>query len=261
MANTIFDDPREMSPTEWGLTHDRWRKGQAQSLRFTLQSGVNILEAPTGSGKTALPRAASTVDPTVAMCRTKNLQAENYDAEYGFDAMYGSGNYDCVHPDADMFDTAEDCQFKRSGVGMKHCPYSDNCPYLVALSRFMASPAGVCNYALWMSSRLLRVSPKPRLYLDEAHQLIPLVLDWVGLTVTTKERIEWGLPAFPLARPVQTRGPAAALYGQNQERSDPAEVVDNWLEKAQTRLANRIGELHSNAAPEKLLGEQNRRDK
>ena len=216
---------------------------------FTLDSDGRYLmgdfTVTHNSGKTALPCAAGAIDDVTAICRTKNLQEENYDREYGFTPIYGKSNYGCIHDDADLYATAQDCLFTKRGVisGMHKCSCSGTCPYLVAKARFMAARRGVCNYAYWMSSAQARRDPNPYLYLDEGHQVISLVLDWTGLTVFQSDRTEWGLPAFPVTRPIVTSGPGAALQNSNTER--PEVIVDKWIEKSNIRLQLRLDELQA----------------
>jgi len=64
------------------------------------------------------------------MCRTKNLQVENYGQTYSFDVLKGRGNYRCVHPDG-KDRMASECLFIEN---MRKCDSAWDCPYLIQKS-------------------------------------------------------------------------------------------------------------------------------
>lgn len=187
-----------MLPVAFGLQHESWRPHQAETITAVLNSEKPfLLEAPTGSGKTACARAVSQKYKTVALVRTKALQAENYDEEYRFTAMYGRGNYRCVHPENSGEVYADECRFAE--VGMTKCPVYNECPYVQAREAAKEAQRAVLNYAYWM--HVYQKWPEfEMLVLDEAHQLPDIVLDWAGIKVSNTQRAEWGLPPFPVLR-------------------------------------------------------------
>lgn len=187
-----------MIPKQFGLAHDSWRPHQAETITAVLNSDKPfILEAPTGSGKTAVARAVSQKYKTVALVRTKVLQEENYDREYQFKAIYGRGNYACVHHSVPSGTMADECQFAE--MGMSKCPQYGECPYVMARETAKESQRAVLNYAYWMHV-YQKWTPCEILVLDEAHQLPDIVLDWAGIKVSNAERIRWNLPPFPVLR-------------------------------------------------------------
>jgi Rad3-related DNA helicase len=236
---SIHTDPLTTNPREWGLGHDNWRAGQAASLAAAIQPGVNFIEAPTGSGKTALACGAGELDRVVAMCRTKVLQQENYAGEYDFTPIYGKGNYPCRHPDAEPYATCTDCLFTKRGKnsGMGACDYARECEYLIAKARFFRAQRATCNYAYWMSSPGIRKKPPQYLFLDECHQLTNLVLEWVGITITQEDRYKWGFPPFPKARLNKAISLAGAVRVEG--------VINNWIDNASRALELRMSELQN----------------
>ena len=199
MAQVIPLNPRELS-----LPHDAWRQYQRETAEWCLDlQGVGILDASTGSGKTSYAGACAYAHKTIALCRTKNLQQENYGDTYGFQVLFGRGSYPCVHPDAQPGATCADClhieRGESTGGGMSGCPHSGECVYLNQKHKVLNSNRASLNYAYWLSSVGVRQRDTEYLFLDECHQLSDLVLEWAGCSITNAERLKWGLPLFPLA--------------------------------------------------------------
>ena len=212
-----------LSPHDYGLPHDEWRAHQRETIETLLEDGhksTRIVEAPTGSGKTSLAKAVSMEKSVMALCRTKNLQVENYGATYSFDTLFGRANYPCVHQDAMGGATAAECLYDTEG--MNTCPVAKSCPYLVAKHRAQESSQASLNYAYWLTARWPRESPPEVLFLDEAHQLPDLTLEQAGISFTMKHKYEWDLPSFPVIR------------GRNSE--NPVALALTWLESARTVL-------------------------
>jgi len=183
-----------MQPGDYHLPHSTWREYQEESIEWCLSvNNTGVIEAPTGSGKTSFAAAVGVRKSVVALCRTKNLQVTNYQDGYGFDVLFGRDNYDCAHPDY-RGATCGDCPF---APRMYRCPYARECPYLVQKAKVKASPKASLNYAYWLSAAWPRKNPPQVVFLDEAHNLSDVVLDWVGCTVTERERVEFNLPQFP----------------------------------------------------------------
>lgn len=77
-------------PSEYGLEHEQWRPHQYETLDWAEHLEVSgILEAPTGSGKTALPKALSHNAKVISLVQHKQLQQRNYGEKYAFDVLYG----------------------------------------------------------------------------------------------------------------------------------------------------------------------------
>lgn len=180
-------------PSEYGLEHEQWRPHQYETLDWAEHLEVSgILEAPTGSGKTALPKALSHNAKVISLVQHKQLQQRNYGEKYAFDVLYGKGNYDCVHPDNDGA-SADACLFDK----MSECEYYFSCPYALARERAMGSYKASLNYSYWFTARWLRKHEFNYLVCDEAHNLSDQVLDFTGCTMDEFKRAKYELPEFP----------------------------------------------------------------
>lgn len=226
------------SPRSYGLDHDNWRPGQLETIqRIQNSTSENvILEAPTGSGKTATATALGRDQRIIALCRTKNLQKENYEGTYGFDSLFGKANYKCAHPKfSGSF--ADKCAY--SDEGMNKCPYAENCEYLIRKSRAIRSDRASLNYAYYLSARWPRDPNNgfDRLVLDEAHQLPDIVLEHAGTDVSESIRRKFNLPSF-----VQI-GSGTSMF---MSEGDPVEKAVDWLSDARSSLLEIINANSNN---------------
>lgn len=187
------------SPREWGLSHDEYRPHQEETIKWAIESEslTRVLEAPTGSGKTAIARALATDAKTVALVRTKALQQDNYEEAYGFIPLYGKANYPCVYERARQGAMADSCAFDEKG--MNRCPQFSVCAYANQKELAKQSNMTTLNYAYWL--HMYKSWPSPQhLVCDEAHELSAITLEWAGCTITEKDRQEWDLPPFPVLK-------------------------------------------------------------
>jgi len=82
------------SPRDLGLPHDAWRRHQYETylwLSDDNRNPVNIIEQPTGSGKSAVVSALANHGRTVIITKTKSLQ-QQYASIYGAFPMMGKSN-------------------------------------------------------------------------------------------------------------------------------------------------------------------------
>jgi len=184
------------TPTDYGLPHPSWRPYQHDTVLDALtleQKDVLLLEAPTGSGKTAVARAVGSQHSITSLCKTKVLQRENYEAGYGFEALFGRGNYPCA---LDPMLTGSECEYAERG--MHKCPEAGSCEYLRRKEAVIASGLRSLNYAYWLNARGMRKRhPTDYVACDEAHLLSETVLEYTGATITSQDCSRWNLPAFP----------------------------------------------------------------
>ena len=230
------------SPRSYGLGHDEWRPGQLETVQRIQNSTSDnvILEASTGSGKTGIATALGRDQKIIALCRTKNLQKENYEGTYGFDSLFGKANYKCAHPKF-VGSYADKCAF--SDEGMYKCPYADNCEYLVRKNAAIASQRASLNYAYYLSARWPRSQTNgvDLLVMDEAHQLPDIVLEQAGTDVSEKVRRKFGLPAF-----VSIGGGTSVFMHEG----DPVQKSIDWLNDAQRSLLDIINTNSNNMVSE-----------
>lgn len=213
------------SPQDYGLPadHGEWRPHQKEALDIILAAknpSTIILEFPTGGGKTALAAATATKDKVLAMMLTKDLQ-DQYSRGYGFDVIYGRGNYMCTEPNRvkrwlktyGYVPTGDDCP------GMKEC--TTVCPYKQAKAIVIPSYKAAMNYSYsWYSEWWHKRGGY--LFADEAHNLaISVISNLAQLLVSEKQRQRWDLPTFP------------ACSGTAEWA---IQRVDDWVHDASTSL-------------------------
>ena len=183
------------NPHQWGLPHDKFRPYQLDSIIWALSHGGSMfLEAPTGSGKTGIAAATSRAGNTIAVCRTKNLQKVNYGEMYKAKVLYGKGNYSCVHPD-NVGMTGTECLYPNKSMDGA-CEYAHTCPYLISKWKAISSDFASLNYAYFLLTHWHIKDPPSNLFLDEAHQVPDIVLDFVGCTLFEDDLRHWDL-SFP----------------------------------------------------------------
>jgi Rad3-related DNA helicase len=214
-------------PTDYNLPHGDWRNHQQSTIEYCLSTdGTSVIASPTGSGKTSFAAATASQKSVIALCRTKNLQAENYGKTYGFDILYGKSNYPCVHPDAPRDATCADCLHEDN---MYQCGMAKSCEYLQQKRLCIASPKVSLNYAYWLTAVTFRENPPQVLFLDEAHEVASTVTAFCGCTITERDRVEWGLASFPELKPKGDGGMLTKV-------SDPLPIAVSWLNDARVVL-------------------------
>ena len=207
-----------LSPKDYGLKHDEWRPGQREAIEWAANLEQNgILQAATGTGKTAIPRALSQSNKVVSLVRTKVLQQANYADGYDFVALYGKGNYPCTHDEAQSWYTAEDCFFR--GSNPKGCHSYHNCRYHQQRYKATQSDRAALNYPYWFNVAHLWPDIS-YLVCDEAHQLPEMILEHAGTTVSEKVADEYLLAPFPMIR-----GEGGIIH----RTTSPALLAIDWL--------------------------------
>ena len=193
------------SPQDFNLpiNHTFWREHQYETLEWLLglkQGGVAVVESDVGSGKSAWPAAISSKFKTIVLTATKSLQSQY--AFYGFEPIMGRDNYACISPDRLFEDaSASDCVF--SGEMWK-CGVHEVCPYVVQKRKARGAPAAVLNYHYWgLVGRGVEKKTgelnwrKDFLFLDEAHDVARLCVDFFSLELNKKHQGRYFLDEFP----------------------------------------------------------------
>jgi len=222
------------SPHAYGVPHGVWRKRQYETVLWLLDNNPELakfrmVDAPTGSGKSANACAISSHYKTVVLTHTKSLQ-EAYRNIYHAAICFGKSNYVCVNVDRpSRWATVEDCIYKDS---VRECPVVQNCEYYIRKNTAKVAQFTCLNYAIWMVDHEHWPSPDA-LVLDEAHLLSDLVLDYAGIQITQRMITEWELPQLPII--VSNKG--GSLFSDRGGISSSEQALD-WIASAARQLNN-----------------------
>jgi Rad3-related DNA helicase len=221
-------------PKSYGLPHNEWRPKQHDSVLWGLDVKRNgLMEAPTGSGKTAVIRAIAATERVVALTRTLNLQVANYGQSYSFDVLKGRRHYPCAHPDLEGM-PADECIYAGN---MTKCAWSTRCKYRLQRDLVKRSKRASLNYWLYFFLRQ-KWEDFDYLAMDEAHDLSELTISLAGVTIRERDRLKWGLPQFPIIMELSPE--RQALYGI---AIHPYQDAIAWLVKCQAILRARYNDL------------------
>ncbi len=186
------------APYLWGVPHDEWRENQLETIHWILESKKKklIVEAPVGSGKSAVACALGRRGTSRVITFTKNLQIQYQDI-YNYNAIFGMANYPCVI--SEMLDlSAEDCSFPGE---MHACPSYHECHYVIARNECAKSARQSMNYAYYNQATWVKEKTSDFLYLDEAHLLPDLLKSYMTIEYTVAYLRDHDLPMFPVAHP------------------------------------------------------------
>jgi len=162
------------------LPHLLDRAHQQDVMDWILNSDKQylILCAPTGFGKSPLAAAASIDFRVLTLVLHKSLQSANYQDAYSFDILYGKGSYPCI--DRNKKKSKLLPQYTAFDCGNPEC----DCPYQTQLLHCLGSNRVCLNYAKFLMTNDFAEIHKPDyLFLDEAHNMPDVTLDFVGCTL------------------------------------------------------------------------------
>jgi len=169
--------PRPSLPQDEFFPFETFRPGQAEALdlvREHLDGGVRVvlLDAPTGSGKSAIGYAiARRFAPSYLVTTQKVLQDQYLSDFADLASIKGRSNYDCLVAPVDAAHAP--CL-----VG-KLYPECDECPYFVAKAQAQEAQVALMNgpYLLAEANFVGGFSARRLLVIDEAHTLEQTVSD------------------------------------------------------------------------------------
>jgi len=241
-----------------GLMHGSWRPHQYEAIQnlenIFSEKRIAILEAPTGTGKTAIATAVARngkFSQTTVVVQNLGL-LEQY-RDYGFAILKGKQAYECIDPKritewqlkTGKVPTATDCPYPE----MYQCPYGKRCPYMVARDRALSSPLMACTYKYAALSEKVQAR-KGLFVMDEIHNAVSELLDIGSFAMTDTKRREHNLPDFPLK---DFRNGEGGIVGE-------VELVEilTWIFESRKRLGilNLFDEISPVGTEKKKLLEQ-----
>lgn len=188
------------SPANYNVHHTEWRKYQEESIEWILDSNIkmNIIAAPTGSGKSCLGAALGSQGRSV-MSVTPHLSLQKQYEEYGFYSLFGRSNYECIY---NPLLTVNECSFSK----MRECPVVSECLYIIAKNQFIQAERGSLNYAYYLNAGWLKDFPKDWIVLDEAHEISRYLMDYLALDFTAEMCMKYDLPFWKPRKEVSSQG-------------------------------------------------------
>ncbi len=239
-----------------------YREGQRETLdavRAAFADGARfvVLEAPTGSGKSAIGVALAREARDAYLLTAQKLLQDQYLRDFhDLALMKGRANYDClVQP---THAAAAPCLAGRT------FPECDACPYFRAKDVAMAADRTVMNYAYHLAetNHAGGFGPRELLVLDEAHGVETALMRFVEVRLSDEDltrhgvhgRLPQGDDRFELIEGVLDLVPALHARGrtlQNELETTPphgARAADlyrtkRWLDQLQARLATLAGSV------------------
>lgn len=178
----------------------RYRTGQREAIdqaRSAFERGKRfvVIEAPTGSGKSAMAVALTREANSAFILTAQKLLQDQYLRDYPDLAMMkGRANYDCLV--APTHAAAAPC------IAGRRFPECEDCPYFTAKDRAIAADGAIMNYAYYLAelNHAGGFGPRELLVLDEAHGAETALMGFVQVTVDDRALARAG---------VETRIPSA----------------------------------------------------
>jgi Rad3-related DNA helicase len=222
-----------LTPQALGIAgFDAFRAVQVETLERIAESEARVIlvQAPTGSGKSLIARAAGAVleMPATYCSTTKQLQAQFCRDFPDAVELRGRSNYPTARGAFPVV-TCEDCDW-RKGRGCTWCGSREHCPYAIQKEKALQAPFAVLNtaYLLAEANHGGSFSGEERLLvIDEADTLESQLLETVCVRVSEYQQRRLGLPTPALtARPededwsewAARAAEAAGLEARHRER-------------------------------------------
>lgn len=218
------------SPRMYGVPHDVWRPDQYETVRdlingFRRNNKIRIIQAPTGSGKSAIAAALSRngSKSVRAVTHSLNLQKQ-YEDGYDFDPIYGMRHYPC-----EMWGNAQNASMCLYPEAMFNCPAKEVCEYLIQRNHVRMSNRQVFSYAYLLATVWAWDATTDYIAFDEGHLLPDITKNACTVEYTPEEVYHWDVEPYPLTN-----------IGSMPIR---VKIAVKWLRKvllAQTQEYNRL---------------------
>jgi Rad3-related DNA helicase len=181
------------TPADLGLPFESWWPWQPDLIRKFDRPGVHVLEAATGTGKSAVAIALAELallrgQVAYVVVSTHALQDQYLDVFGDSETvlvMKGKQEYACVYNE---FTTADQCEFALTDQPPSNCPNYLDCPYYslrdaAVTGRYIV----VMTYAFFLGIRQSENWPAPDLVVfDEAHNAARHVTDHISFDFNRK---------------------------------------------------------------------------
>ena len=171
-----------------------YRKGQKEAIeaaRAAFKRGKRfvVLEAPTGSGKSAIAVTLAREATSAYVLTAQKLLQDQYLRDFpDLALMKGRSNYPCLV--APTHAAAAPC------IAGRKFPECDDCPYFNAKDTAMAASGTILNYAYYLAE--LNYSggfgPRDLLILDEAHNAEAALMSFIQITLSDTAMMRVGIP-------------------------------------------------------------------
>lgn len=189
------------NPKRYGMKHAVLYPNQIDAITkiVTSNSFTNIIEKPTGSGKSDIADAMSAFGNVTVLVHTHSLGIQ-YAKDYGFEFLPGRQAFECkLKEKVEKWKiqrlgvpTAHDCHFEK----MHDCPVADSCPYLLAKRKALASRKLCVTYPYALLSA--KVGERDGIVVaDECHHVAEALLNNGEIEINEDTRIRYELPKFP----------------------------------------------------------------
>ncbi|HXM57926.1 MAG TPA: helicase C-terminal domain-containing protein, partial [Candidatus Dormibacteraeota bacterium] len=200
----MIDTTAALTPAALGIAgFDAFRPAQIVALERIVESDARVLlvQAPTGSGKSLLARAAGAVlgMPATYCSTTKQLQAQFCRDFQDAVELRGRANYPTAKGPFPAV-TCDDCDW-RDGRGCSWCESRESCPYRVQKQKAIEAPFAVLNTAYFLAEANSKgdfSDPERLLVIDEADALEAQLLETVCVRLSEHHLQRLGMSIPPL---------------------------------------------------------------
>ena len=177
---------------EFPFSH--FRKGQREAIERSLaafDAGKRfvVIEAPTGSGKSAIAVTHARQAASAFVLTAQKLLQDQYVKDFpDLALMKGRSNYPCLI--APTHAAAAPC------IAGRKFPECDDCPYFVQKDIAMGADSTIMNYAYYLAELNYAggFSPRELLILDEAHNAENALMGFIQITISDSALMRVGIP-------------------------------------------------------------------
>ena len=170
-----------------------YRRGQREAIeaaREAFEAGKRfvVVEAPTGSGKSAIAVTLAREAVSSYVVTAQKILQDQYFRDFpDLALMKGRANYDCLV--APTHAAAAPC------IAGRRFPQCDDCPYFTAKDEASAASNTIMNYAYYLAELNYSggFSPRELLVLDEAHNAEAALMGFVQVTLSDAALTRVGL--------------------------------------------------------------------